>query len=74
MGYSIYFNIFEAKLMSGIPTSVAEAAIGAGLPVSVATEFVSAFLDHPMSVALLSGSYAFDHLGKATVTRSSRSG
>jgi hypothetical protein len=55
IGYSIYFNIFQKKLTTRLPTYVAGAAIRAGLPVAEAETFVGALLQAPDLLASLPG-------------------
>ncbi|KAL2064448.1 hypothetical protein VTL71DRAFT_4942 [Oculimacula yallundae] len=44
VGTAIYFNIFNTKIKSKLPTYVATAAVGAGLPAGSAMQFVGALL------------------------------
>ena len=44
IGYAIYFNIFENKLVAVLPSTVAAAAAGAGLPVAEIPSLIGALV------------------------------
>ncbi len=55
IGYAIYSNILNNKLVSKVPDYISSYAIGAGLPASEAGGFVTGFLSMPMNVSTTSG-------------------